>query len=115
LLQEELRPSEVLVEFSTPMTLLEPEELMPKNSLLDSTIVDVASAKKKLIAFLHIWIPIRMVMLTSTSSLEELEDAPMPLDKKFVMSLSLNSMSIAQAALLLQTLELHTMLLPIPR
>lgn len=97
------------------MTQLELEELMPKNSLLDSTIQVVASAKKKPIAFLLIWIPIRMVMLTLTSSSEELEDPQMLPDKNAVMPLSLNSMSMAQAALLLQTLELHTMLLPIPR
>lgn len=115
MLQEELRPSEVLVEFSTPMTLLEPEELMPKNSLLDSTIQDVASAKRKPMLFLPTSIPTKMVMLTSTSSSEELEDPQMPLDKSVLMLLSPNSMSTALVALLLQTLELHTMLLLTPR
>lgn len=115
MLQEELRPSEDLVEFSTPMTLLELEELMPKNSLLDSTIQDVASAKRKPMLFSPTSIPIKMVMLTSTSSSEELGDPQMLIDKLASMLLSVNSMSMALAALPLQTLELHTMLVPIPR
>ena len=98
MLQEELRPSEDLVEFSTPMTLLELEELMPKNSLLDSTIQDVASVKKKPTLFLPTSIPIKMVMLTSTSSLEELEDLQMLIDKLASMLHSVNLMSIALAA-----------------
>lgn len=97
------------------MIQLEPEELMPRNSLLVSMTVVSPFSRKKLTSYLPCWIPTKMVTSIMIYSLSQLEDPCLLIDKLLAMVLSLSLIPLIVEALLPLILEFAITPLPIQR